>query len=352
MAVTTRTLGRSGIEVSALGMGCWAIGGPWAEGTQPLGWGAVDDDESVRAVRRALDLGVTLFDTADTYGAGHGERVLGRALAGRRDEAVIATKWGYTFDEASRQATGEDASPAYLRRAVTDSLRRLDTDRIDLYQLHLADLPVPRAEALIGACEDLVTEGLIRAYGWSTDRPDRATAFGHAAAGATAVQHTLSVLHDAPELLAICDKYDLASVNRGPLGMGLLTGKYSAASTLPRDDVRGLTAGWLEWFRGGRPAPEWLRRVGVVRAALTADGRTLAQGALGWIWARSGRTVPIPGCRTVQQVEENAAALHRGPLPLDQFAEVERQLAALRTAALRDADRPHWPRPTHPVTHP
>ncbi|MEU4790084.1 aldo/keto reductase, partial [Micromonospora tulbaghiae] len=106
MAVDTRQLGRSGIEVSALGMGCWAIGGPWAEGARPLGWGRVDDDESVRAVRRALDLGVTLFDTADTYGAGHGERVLGRALAGRRDEAVIATKFGYTFDERTRQATG------------------------------------------------------------------------------------------------------------------------------------------------------------------------------------------------------------------------------------------------------
>ncbi|MEU8300115.1 aldo/keto reductase [Micromonospora sp. NPDC048909] len=352
MAVTTRPLGRSGIEVSALGMGCWAIGGPWAEGSQPLGWGAVDDEESVRAVRRALDLGVTLFDTADTYGAGHSERILGRALAGRRDAAVIATKWGYTFDEATRQATGHDASPAYLRRAVTDSLRRLGTDRIDLYQLHLADLPVPRAEALIGTLEELVADGLIRAYGWSTDRPDRAAAFGPGAAGATAVQHNLSVLRDAPELLAVCDKYDLASVNRGPLGMGLLTGKYTAASTLPRDDVRGLAPGWLEWFRGGRPAPEWLRRVAAVRAALTGDGRTLAQGALGWIWARSGRTIPIPGCRTVAQVEENAAALDRGPLAPDQFAEVERQLAALRSAALRGADHAHWPAPALPAVHP
>ncbi|QGN49429.1 aldo/keto reductase [Micromonospora sp. WMMD558] len=352
MAVMTRTLGRSGIEVSALGMGCWAIGGPWAEGLQPLGWGVVDDDESVRAVRRALDLGVTLFDTADTYGAGHSERILGRALAGRRDEAVVATKWGYTFDEAARQATGEDASPAYLRRAVTDSLRRLDTDRIDLYQLHLGDLPVPRAEALIGTLEDLVADGLVRAYGWSTDRVDRAAAWGQTARGATAVQHTLSVLRDAPELLAVCDKYDLVSVARCPLGMGLLTGKYTTGSTLPRDDLRGHAPGWLEWFRGGRPAPEWLRRVSAVRAALTADGRTLAQGALGWIWARSDRSVPIPGCRTVAQVEENVAALARGPLPPDQFAEVERQLAALRAAALREADRPYWPSPTLPTARP
>ncbi|TDC43166.1 aldo/keto reductase [Micromonospora sp. KC213] len=352
MAVATRMLGRSGIEVSALGMGCWAIGGPWAEGTRPLGWGRVDDEESVRAVRRALDLGVTFFDTADTYGAGHGERILGWALAGRRDQAVIATKWGYTFDERSRQATGEDASPTYLRRAVVDSLRRLDTDRIDLYQLHLGDLRLARAEALIGTCEELVADGLIRSYGWSTDRADRVGAFAEAAPRASAVQHSLSVLRDAPAMLAVCDKHDLASVNRGPLGMGLLTGKYTTESRLPRDDVRGLTPTWLEWFRGGRPAPEWLRRVRAVRGALTADGRTLAQGALGWLWARSGRTVPIPGCRTVAQVEENAAALRLGPLAPDHFAEVERQLAGLRAAALRDADRPYWPMPPVPAARP
>nr|WP_091446270.1 aldo/keto reductase [Micromonospora yangpuensis] len=352
MGMSTRTLGRSGIEVSALGMGCWAIAGPWSEGTTPLGWGAVDDTESIRAVRRALELGVTLFDTADTYGAGHGERLLGQALGRQRDEAVIATKWGHTFDERARQATGRDATPAYLRRAVRESLRRLGTDRIDLYQLHLADLPVPRAQALIGELEELVSEGLIRAYGWSTDRADRAAVFGQEAPHAAAVQHALSVLRDAPDLLAVCDKYDLASINRGPLGMGLLTGKYTPASTLPRDDVRGLSSGWLEWFRSGRPAPEWLRRVEAARAALTADGRTLAQGALGWIWARSGRTIPIPGCRTVAQVEENAAALALGPLQPDHFVEVERQLAALRTAALREVDRPYWPSPMLPTAWP
>ncbi|WBC09095.1 aldo/keto reductase [Micromonospora sp. WMMA1947] len=352
MAVDTRQLGRSGIEVSALGMGCWAIGGPWAEGARPLGWGRVDDDESVRAIRRALDLGVTLFDTADTYGAGHGERVLGRALAGRRDEAVIATKFGYTFDEHTRQATGENASPHHLRRAVVDSLRRLGTDHIDLYQLHLGDLPLPRAEALVGTLDELVDAGLIRAYGWSTDRADRAGAFAQVARGAAAVQHALSVLRDAPAMLDACDKHDLASLARGPLGMGLLTGKYTPESTLPRDDVRGLGPTWLEWFRSGRPAPEWLRRVAAVRDALTADGRTLAQGAIGWIWARSDRAVPIPGARTVAQVEENAAALAWGPLAPDHFAEVERQLAAVRSAALRDADRPHWPMPPIPAVRP
>src|SRR4029453_5386435 len=107
MTTTTRTLGRSGIEVSAIGMGCWAIGGPlWSHDGEPWGWGGVDGDESARTVHRALDLGVTFFDTASNYGAGHSERVLGRALAGRRDEVVVASKFGNTFVEQSRLATG------------------------------------------------------------------------------------------------------------------------------------------------------------------------------------------------------------------------------------------------------
>ena len=259
MTVTTRVLGRSGIEVSALGMGCWAIGGPWFAGDQPLGWGQVDDDESVRAVHRALELGVTFFDTADTYGAGHSERVLGRALAGRRDEAVIATKWGSTFDEATKQATGPDSSPAYLRRAVEASLRRLGTDRIDLYQLHLNDLAIDLAEPLLGVLADLVAEGKIRWYGWSTDFADRAESWALGGTHTTAIQHSFSVLQDSPEVLAVCEKHDLASINRGPLGMGLLTGKYTASTTLAADDVRGIAPEWLDWFRDGRPAPEWLR---------------------------------------------------------------------------------------------
>ena len=139
-AFANRTLGRSGIEVSALGFGCWAIGGEWqdAEG-QPLGWGKVDDEESVRAMQRALDLGVTFFDTADVYGTGHSERVLGRALGKHRTDVVIATKWGNLFDERTRIADGQDDSPEHVRRALTASLARLGTDYVDLYQLHLSD---------------------------------------------------------------------------------------------------------------------------------------------------------------------------------------------------------------------
>jgi aryl-alcohol dehydrogenase-like predicted oxidoreductase len=134
-----RTLGRSGIAVSAMGLGCWGIGGPLWQGDRPFGWGQVDDRESVRAIRRAVDLGISFFDTADLYGAGHSEEVLGRALAGHRDEVVIATKWGHTFDPVTRQRGGADTTPGYVRRALAASLRRLGTDHVDLYQFHVAD---------------------------------------------------------------------------------------------------------------------------------------------------------------------------------------------------------------------
>ncbi|MGW3784104.1 aldo/keto reductase [Micromonospora chokoriensis] len=327
---TTRTLGRSGITVSAIGMGCWAIGGPlWGEDRQPFGWGDVDDDESIRTIHRALDLGVTLFDTASNYGAGHSERILGRALAGRRDDVVIATKFGNVSEEATRRALGTDASPAFAVRSLEDSLRRLGTDHVDLYQLHINALPVPAALDLVDTLEALVDQGKIRAYGWSTDDPASAEAFAAAGPHCAAIQHDESVLRDNAAVLAVCDAHDLASLNRGPLAMGLLTGSTRAVGA---DDVRGRAPEWLEWFTDGRPTPRWATRVEQVRAALTADGRTLAQGALGWLLARSPRTVPIPGLRTVAQAEENLATLALGPLDTEAYAEVERLLADLRPA--------------------
>lgn len=329
---TTRTLGRSGIEVSALGLGCWAIGGPfWGDGGQPLGWGEVDDDESIRTIHRALDLGITLFDTSSNYGAGHSERVLGRALAGRRDDAVIASKFGYTVIEEARLATGEDASPAYAVSCLDGILRRLGTDYLDLYQLHLGGLPIPQALDLVETLEGLVTQGRIRAYGWSTDDPERAAAMAKAGAHCAAVQYDSSVLHDNTAMVDVLAACDLAGLNRGPLAMGLLTGKYhGTAGTLGGDDVRGRNPEWLHWFTDGVATPEWAERVDRVRQALTADGRTLTQGALGWLLARSPHNVPIPGCRTVAQAEENFGTLAYGPLPADAFAEVESLLADLR----------------------
>jgi aryl-alcohol dehydrogenase-like predicted oxidoreductase len=319
-----RVLGRSGIEVSAIGFGGWAIGGPFSRDGSPVGWGEVDDNESAAALHRAFDLGITFFDTADVYGTGHSEEVIGAALAGHRDEVVIATKFGNVFDPARREITGADASPGHIQQACRDSLRRLGTDRIDLYQLHLGDLPADQADDALGALEDLVAAGLIRGYGWSTDDPERAAQFGKGT-HCTAVQHQMNVLDDDPDMLAVCDAFDLASVNRGPLAMGLLTGKYGATTQVPADDVRG-AAPWMKYFADGRPAPRFLARLAAVRDVLTSGGRTPAQGALGWLLARSPRTVPIPGIRTVAQAEQNAAALQFGPLTPAQLDEIARLL--------------------------
>jgi len=316
-----RTLGRSGIEVSAMGLGCWAIGGVFWRGDHGVGWSVVDDEESVRAIHRALDLGVTFFDTADVYGCGHSECVLGRALDGRRQEVIIATKFGTMFDEKTMQAGDDCGDPEYVRRACEASLGRLGTDVIDLYQFHCSEWASTEAVAVREVLEELVAEGKIRWYGWSTDEPDRARLFAEGPHCA-AVQQRLNVLEGSLETLAVCEELNLASVVRSPLAMGLLTGKFNADSKLPKDDVRH---GWD--FKSG-PQAEQLRKLEQVREVLTAGGRTLAQGALGWLWARSGKTIPIPGFKTVKQVEENIAAMDFGPLTGDQMNRISEILGS------------------------
>ncbi len=313
-----RRLGRSEIKVSPMGMGCWAIGGPWSywdgEHESPSGWGQVDDAESIRAIHRAIDLGVNFFDTADVYGCGHSERVLGQALAGRRDQVVIATKFGKQFDEASKRYFGHELSPVLIRQACEASLRRLGIETIDLYQFHWGDYS-GSPDDMLDVLEALVQEGKIRSYGWSTDSAENARTFAQGAHCA-AIQHAMHIFRDAPEILSVCDDYDLASINRGPLAMGLLTGKFTADTTFPADDIRS------EWdVRDGRAA-EIRRQLEAMRDILTSGGRTLAQGALGWIWARSERTVPIPGFKTRRQVEENASAMQFGPLTAAQMMEI------------------------------
>lgn len=319
----TRRLGSSGVEVSALGIGTWAIGGPMAAGDVQFGWGEVDDDESVRTLRTAVDLGATLIDTADMYGMGHAERIVRRAVGDRRDDLVYATKWGNTFDEAGRQWTGEDPSPAHARRALQASLDRLGTDRIDVWQLHLSGMDPSLADDLVALCEDLVDDGLIRTYGWSTDDPARAARFA-AGPRCAVVQCTLNVLDPAPEMLDLARDHDLAVLARSPLAMGLLSDRITADTVIPPGDVRHTSPDWLAWFRDGRPTPEYLARRDAVRDILTSGGRTVAQGALAWLWACDRRIVPIPGCRTVAQAEENVGALAHGPLSAAQFSDVER----------------------------
>jgi len=300
-----------------MGIGTWSIGGPFWRGTQPVGWGQVDDAESIRAIRRALDLGITFVDTSDVYGCGHSERVLGEALDGVRDQVVLATKCGNVFDEETQQITGSDASPEYIRRACEASLRRLRTDTIDLYQFHLASYDPEEAAVVRDVLEDLVAEGKIRTYGWSTDRLDRARVFAQGEHCAV-IQQRLNLFEGNHEILAMCEELDLASVNRTPLSKGLLTGKFSTQSpAMPSDDVRH---GWS--FSEGNLA-EWLKALEALRQILTRDGRSLAQAALGWIWAKSERTIPIPGFKTVDQIKEIAGAMAFGPLSAEQMDEIE-----------------------------
>jgi len=313
-------------DCGTFGLGCWAIGGPWqsAEGT-PLGWGIVDDAESIAAIHRALDLGVRIFDTADTYGAGHSERILARGLRGHRDEVLIVSKFGNTFDETVKRRTGTDVSPAYIRRATEDSLRRLETDHIDVHLLHVAGVDQGLIPDVIGALEALVADGLIRSYGWSTDDVERARLLA-ARPNCAALEIQLNVLSDAPEMLAVLEEQQQPALIRSPLAMGLLGGRVERSTTLAADDVRGIAPAWRTWFREGRPAPEFLDRVDAIRGILTENGRTIAQGALGWLWARSPWVIPIPGFRTPAQVEQNAAARDRGSLRADQMARIEATL--------------------------
>jgi aryl-alcohol dehydrogenase-like predicted oxidoreductase len=320
-----RVLGRSGIGVSAIGMGCWTIGGPFRYETIEVGWGAVDDRESIRAIRAAIALGVNFFDTAANYGAGHSERILGEAIAGDRSKIVIATKFGYGVYEEEKLVRGVETDADAIRRSCAASLRRLRTDYIDLFQFHVGNYPFEEIDDVIGTLEALVSEGSIRAYGWSTDDPQRARRFARGKHCAS-VQHQLNVLEDYPLMLALCESEGLASINRAPLAMGLLTGKYSSGANFEQTDIRSNNLGWMMYFKNGQPNPDWLARLDAIGQVLKSNGRSLAQGALAWLWGRSPATVPIPGFRTVRQAEENAGALEFGPLTAEQMAEIDRIL--------------------------
>ena len=312
-----RTLGRSGLQVSAMGLGCWAIGGPWKWLDGQGGWGDIDDNESIRAIQHALDSGINFFDTAANYGTGHSERILGRALAGKRDKAVIATKFGFVVDEANKQVTmRKDDHLQYVRQECESSLRTLNIDTIDLFQLHVWDYPFEKVPAMVDLLESLVSEGKIRYYGWSTDSAEGARLFAQGKHCAS-IQHDLNVVLDAPEMLKVCEELNLASVNRSPLARGALSGKYAKGTTFPQNDVRN-----DDWSKDHFFAPT-LNQLDAIREILTSNGRTLVQGALAWIWARSEKTIPIPGFKTVAQVDENAKAMQFGPLTAEQMKEID-----------------------------
>jgi len=312
-----RTLGQSGLQVSPMGLGCWAIGGPWKWLDGAGGWGEVDDNESIRAIHTALDFGINFFDTAATYGTGHSEEVLGKALAGKRDKVVLATKFGFNVNTKDKHVTFRtDDHLKYVRQECEDSLHRLNTDVIDLYQLHVWDYPVTKVPAMLDVLEGLVKDGKIRYYGWSTDSAESAKVFARGE-HCVAVQHDLNVMMDAPEMLKMCKELNLASINRSPLARGALSGKYSADVVFAKNDVRD-----DEWSKERFFIPT-LSKLEQTRDVLTSNGRTLVQGALAWIWARGEKTIPIPGFRNVAQVEENAKAIQFGPLSESQMQEID-----------------------------
>ena len=321
-----RTLGKSGLEVSALGMGCWAIGGPWTwdqpgRDSFPAGWGNTDDEESIRGIHTALDMGVNFFDTAANYGAGHSEVVLGRALKGKREKVVIATKFGHIVNEGKKSVYGDpDQILKNVRSDVENSLRRLQTDYIDIYQLHEGGYDSDKAMELQPILEELVTAGRIRWYGWSTDIVDSARRFADGP-HCSSIQFRLNALFDNPEMRQVCADFDLAGINKDPLHKGFLTGKFDAGSTFPANDIRSGTD-----FSN----PEIVKRLKLIdeiRDILTSNGRTMAQGALAYIWALDERMVPIPGFKSVQQVRDNAGAMEFGPLTESQVKDVQNIVA-------------------------
>ncbi|HEY5729554.1 MAG TPA: aldo/keto reductase [Anaerolineales bacterium] len=317
-----RTLGKSKLEVSALGMGCWAIGGPWTwdqpgREPYPAGWGDTDDEESIRAVHAALDMGVNFFDTAANYGAGHSEVVLGRALKGRRNKVVIATKFGHIVNEEKKVVYGDpDQIIRNVRTDVENSLRRLQTDYIDIYQLHEGGYDPGLAVELRVILEELVSAGKIRWYGWSTDIVDNARVFADGEHCAS-IQFRLNAIFDNADMRKVCAEFDLGGINKDPLNKGILTGKYNTNSRFADNDIRS---------RADFSDPELAKRFDLVdelHAIFTSNGRTMAQGALAYIWALDERMVPIPGFKSVKQVQDNAGALEFGPLTKMQVKEIQ-----------------------------
>ncbi|MHA2170632.1 MAG: aldo/keto reductase [Candidatus Kariarchaeaceae archaeon] len=312
-------------QVSAMGMGCWALGGPFqsAEG-QYFAYGTVDDAESQKVLRRAIELGISLFDTADVYGTGHSEVILGSVLKDY-DDVVIATKFGSLFEEGTRMTkSGHDASETYIRKAVADSQRRLQRDFIDLYQLHWWNLDLEPAVAVRDVLEALVEEGQIGGYGWSTDDPARGKVFA-AGKHCLAMQFAMNLTRSNPAIVQLCEDHKLAGLIRGPLNYGLLTGKYKADSVLPDNHLLHGTN-----FGEGRIA-QLREALEQARSLLTTGGRTLVQGSLGYLWAKSVTIIPIPGAKTQAQIEENATAMEFGPLSPDIVQEVDVAFAGVQT---------------------
>jgi aryl-alcohol dehydrogenase-like predicted oxidoreductase len=298
-----RTTGKNGLAASALGLGCMSMTGAY---------GPADEKESISTVRRALELGVTLFDTADMYGPFTGERLLGRALAGLRDGAVIATKFGGTeLDDAGNIIGGANGHPDYVRTAVDRALRNLNTDRIDLVFTHRVDATVP-VEETFGALGELVAAGKVLHLGISEAAPDTIRR-AHAAAPLSAVETEYSLFSRQVEsngVLAAVRELGIGFVAYAPLGRGFLTGTVRATDTLPETDLRRYYPRFEE-----ASLNQNLTLLEKVEAIAESQHMTSSQLALAWVLAQGDDIFAIPGTRRRSHVEENATAAR---LSLDQ----------------------------------
>ena len=319
-------LGHTDIDLKPIGLGCWAIGGPWYDLGACAGWGDVRDEDSLLALHTGIDLGVNLIDTANVYGAGHSEVLVGKAIQGKRDKVFISTKFGIQFDPDTKTTTGTIQTPEDIIQSCEDSLKRLQTDYIDLFLFHLGDFPLDKAEMVRDTLEELVQKGKIRYYGWSTSDPERQAVFAKGR-HYEACEFALNVLEDDPAMVNFVEEKGITGLCRSPLAMGLLTGKYDRAANFSKDDLRGKNAPpWMTYFVDGKPNEVFLKKLDAIREILTSDGRSLAQGCLCWILGRSGSCIPIPGFKRAEQVENNVAALEKGPLTKAQVEEIEKIL--------------------------
>lgn len=298
----TRKLGPSGPEVSAIGLGCMGMS---------AFYGGADEAQSTAVIHRALDLGVTLFDTAEMYGPHTNEVLLGKALKDRRDRAFIATKFGINYN-ADRSKLMVDGSPANVRRAIEGSLQRLGVDHVDLYYLHRVDPDTP-IEETIGAMAELVTEGKVRFLGLSEASPETLRK-AHATHPITALQTEYSLWSREPEdeLFAVTRELGIGFVPYSPLGRGFLSGEIRSVDDLAPDDFRRTNPRFM-----GENFQKNLDLVEAVKAIAADRGVTAAQLALAWVLAQGDDLIPIPGTRRVATLEQNVAAVDLALTPQD-----------------------------------
>jgi aryl-alcohol dehydrogenase-like predicted oxidoreductase len=300
-----RTLGKTGIKVSEVGFGAWAIGGPAELGGLAVGWGESDDRESIRALEAAFDEGINFYDTSDVYGMGHSEELLARVFGKRRAQVVIASKGGNLNDESGQWQ--KIFTGAFLARRVEDSLRRLKTDYIDLYQLHTPRTDEEYQQALTSAetLARLVEQGKLRAYGLSIGSLEHGLRQIEDGFGAT-IQVVYNALEREPEvkLLPAARQANYGIIPRVPLAYGFLTGKYAKDSQFnDRDHRSRMTA---------EQKQDWAQKANRLTPIAKALGITTAQLALQYILANDAVSVVIPGARNENQARQNAAA---GKLP-------------------------------------